>query len=272
MTISSCAEQACPLLYDPICASNGVEYSNECQLENAVRCNKTPIKKLHNGKCTDRDRICTLPKIEENCSTPNYTRRYFYNAFKGKCIPFISQGCAFSKNSFTSEAECMGYCNTAVCSLPMEVGVCTVYDPRYFFNSTSGKCESFDYGGCRGNANNFLSLRVCTTSCDRCTLLPDEGNGFANLRRYHFDPETKTCKPFTYNGMNGNANRFLTENECKQECVNKSHREETQEESDNDDDDDDFWDDEEFESDRSVKDDVDDYSHNYEQDDFIQLL
>ena len=54
-------------------------------------------------------------------------------------------------------------CNTAcppkpvdVCKLPKVVGPCRARFPRYFYNSATGDCEKFFYGGCRGNANNFM--------------------------------------------------------------------------------------------------------------------
>lgn len=39
------------------------------------------------------------------------------------------------------------------------------YIPRFFYNSTSGKCEQFIYGGCGGNKNNFESVNDCQLAC-----------------------------------------------------------------------------------------------------------
>ena len=36
---------------------------------------------------------------------------------------------------------------------------------RYFYNSTSGQCEQFIYGGCHGNGNNFETQESCIAQC-----------------------------------------------------------------------------------------------------------
>lgn len=36
------------------------------------------------------------------------------------------------------------------------------------------------------------------------------GNGLANLERYYYDDESKTCRLFYYRGFKGNQNNFLT--------------------------------------------------------------
>lgn len=36
------------------------------------------------------------------------------------------------------------------CDLPSEVGPCDGGFPRYYYNSNSGTCELFSYGGCGG--------------------------------------------------------------------------------------------------------------------------
>ena len=52
------------------------------------------------------------------------------------------------------------------CNLPMEAGPCEALMPSWFYNSTSGDCERFNYGGCEGNDNRFSSLRECQAVCD----------------------------------------------------------------------------------------------------------
>lgn len=36
---------------------------------------------------------------------------------------------------------------------------------RYAYNKDNGRCESFTYGGCRGNRNNFLTENDCMSTC-----------------------------------------------------------------------------------------------------------
>ena len=52
-----------------------------------------------------------------------------------------------------------------VCNLEADIGPCRASMPRYFFNSKSGKCELFTYGGCSGNRNNFESASECEKKC-----------------------------------------------------------------------------------------------------------
>ena len=46
-----------------------------------------------------------------------------------------------------------------------EVGPCEALVPSFFFNSSSGMCERFTYGGCRGNENRFSSGSACLQAC-----------------------------------------------------------------------------------------------------------
>lgn len=51
------------------------------------------------------------------------------------------------------------------CELPVVAGPCEALDPRYYYNSSTRRCEQFSYGGCCGNANNFETLAACTNAC-----------------------------------------------------------------------------------------------------------
>ena len=52
-----------------------------------------------------------------------------------------------------------------LCSLPVVIGSYRAAFPRWFYNSTSQRCESFTYGGCEGNANQFETRELCENAC-----------------------------------------------------------------------------------------------------------
>lgn len=51
-----------------------------------------------------------------------------------------------------------------------------------------------------------------------CKLPLAFGSGDANLKRWYFDQNTQNCIPFSYGGMHGNQNNFLTQQQCQQIC------------------------------------------------------
>ncbi|KAL7024638.1 hypothetical protein ACKWTF_013141 [Chironomus riparius] len=52
-----------------------------------------------------------------------------------------------------------------VCNLPSDNGACRGSYKRFFYNPNKQDCEEFEYGGCRGNQNNFLTRDVCLSTC-----------------------------------------------------------------------------------------------------------
>ena len=54
-----------------------------------------------------------------------------------------------------------------MCTLKPVPGPCRGFIPSYFFNSTSGRCEKFTYGGCGGNDNRFSLLKDCREFCGK---------------------------------------------------------------------------------------------------------
>lgn len=53
------------------------------------------------------------------------------------------------------------------CAEPLEVGPCRGSYERYAYDPTYDICGRFMYGGCRGNANNFLTAAECEQTCQR---------------------------------------------------------------------------------------------------------
>ncbi|XP_063243568.1 kunitz-like toxin PcKuz3 [Bacillus rossius redtenbacheri] len=52
------------------------------------------------------------------------------------------------------------------CKLPVEPGPCKHYITRYFFNTDTGRCQMFQFGGCQSNCNNFKFMFECQAECE----------------------------------------------------------------------------------------------------------
>ena len=67
------------------------------------------------------------------------------------------------------------------CYLPRDPGPCAGNFQRFAYDSATGVCEPFGYGGCGGNNNRFDTKAACETACDfdPCLfaplIVPDSG-------------------------------------------------------------------------------------------------
>ncbi|XP_046545162.1 carboxypeptidase inhibitor SmCI-like isoform X2 [Haliotis rubra] len=160
--------------------------------------------------------VCKLKPVTGRCRAA--FRRYFYDPDSERCKKFIYGGCGGNANNFKTKAACEKEC-VPVCELKPKVGRCKARKRRFFYNSDSQKCEEFFYGGCDGNANNFKSVAECEETCiPVCNLKPEVGRCRAAIPRFFYDPDTDTCKEFTYGGCGGNGNNFKTKAECEDTC------------------------------------------------------
>uniref|UniRef100_A0A2I9LP57 Kunitz-type protease inhibitor n=1 Tax=Centruroides hentzi TaxID=88313 RepID=A0A2I9LP57_9SCOR len=53
------------------------------------------------------------------------------------------------------------------CSSKPDTGLGKAYFLRYYYNTKTNTCETFIYGGIRGNGNNFLSKNACCQVCKK---------------------------------------------------------------------------------------------------------
>lgn len=51
--------------------------------------------------------------------------------------------------------------------MPSEEGPCRGMYDRFAYDVAQRRCVPFNYGGCRGNKNNFYSLAECQQTCQR---------------------------------------------------------------------------------------------------------
>ena len=113
-----------------VCGTDGQMYSSPCELSRVACLQMKNVRVMYYGRCRKRPQLTEPPQTDTDFPTVEPT-----------LLP------------------------PDVCSLPAEGGPCRAYFRRYFFNSTSGHCESFVYGGCQGNANNFEEFSECQTVC-----------------------------------------------------------------------------------------------------------
>ncbi|NXV60304.1 TFPI1 inhibitor, partial [Molothrus ater] len=124
------------------------------------------------------------------------------------------------------------------CAMKADEGPCKAIHIRYFFSIKSRKCEVFEYGGCHGNENNFLTLEECQEKCvpkgqypfshpptkpsfvapDFCFHAQEPGVCRGYFTRYFYNKETKLCEAFKYGGCLGNQNNFRSLEECQNTC------------------------------------------------------
>ncbi|XP_062603926.1 eppin-like isoform X2 [Saccostrea cucullata] len=128
-----------------------------------------PLSRLNTTcECNEADRRC---KWDKEC--PGVC---LYNGRKykqGEKFP-SEDGCNTCICSSIGKAMCprMACIGQDICSLPKVVGPCQEALGRWWYNRGTNRCESFTYGGCQGNKNNFQSIRECNTRCRKGTNRP----------------------------------------------------------------------------------------------------
>lgn len=106
---------------------------------------------------------CGLPPDPGPCTES--IERWFYDKDNDRCEPFNYGGCEGNANNFATREECSGSCGGDPCDLQADPGPCDAAIPRWTYNTTTGECETFLYGGCGGNDNNFTTEQSCQEVC-----------------------------------------------------------------------------------------------------------
>ncbi|RVE65675.1 hypothetical protein OJAV_G00118880 [Oryzias javanicus] len=110
---------------------------------------------------------------------------------------------------------------TEACASAPDTGPCFGMVQRYFYNSTTLTCELFNYGGCLGNQNNFVTEKECLQRCRPeavCRLPIDIKPCVGSPPIWAFNSTSGLCLPFKQGNCQANGNKFYTKAECEEYC------------------------------------------------------
>uniref|UniRef100_K1PKN2 Papilin n=1 Tax=Magallana gigas TaxID=29159 RepID=K1PKN2_MAGGI len=202
----------CP---DGITAASGQNYAG-CADED-------PCKKSTWGCCEDGISEATGPNFE-GCDLDGRPSGDFCNETVYGCCPdgeTPAQGANYDGCPREPEITPVG-----ICQKKEERGPCSDFEVKWFYNTTSQRCDRFWYGGCEGNDNRFDDEEACSRRCKQTT--PDTGSKpvceqpkvtgpcRAYFKKYYFNG--RECEEFIYGGCQGNENNFETIEQCEETC------------------------------------------------------
>nr|XP_020442974.1 WAP, Kazal, immunoglobulin, Kunitz and NTR domain-containing protein 2-like [Monopterus albus] len=110
------------------------------------------------------------PDSPEDCGSELEKVSWYYEPKTNNCFSFThcNSNSQQPRKVFETYKECMQCCGphlSGPCGLPSLQGPCKSYEPRWAYSSTLRQCQSFIYGGCGGNDNNFESKEACEDMC-----------------------------------------------------------------------------------------------------------
>ncbi|XP_033162682.1 papilin isoform X2 [Drosophila mauritiana] len=223
-------EGRCQSFYYGGCGGNDNRFATE--EECSARCSVNIDTRIGADPVEHDTSKCFLAFESGNCYD-NVTR-WFYNSAEGLCDEFVYTGCGGNANNYATEEECQNECNDAqtTCALPPVRGRCSELSRRWYFDERSGECHEFEFTGCRGNRNNFVTQSDCLNFCIGVTVVeepsvptysvcaepPEAGECDNRTTAWFYDSENMACTAFTYTGCGGNGNRFETRDQCERQC------------------------------------------------------
>ncbi|XP_045490551.1 papilin [Pieris rapae] len=178
-----------------------------------------------------REDVCTLPLLYENCNDCN--PRWYYDMTSRRCKMFF--GYSKNANNFDNIETCMNQCDEkiefeivrpeiekpVICYLELNRGPCSDTINRWGYDNQRDACVQFQYGGCGGNRNNFPSKEICHRQCmleDICNLPIIKTSCNSSGTEWFYDAATDSCILFGENICGNNENSFKTLLDCEHRC------------------------------------------------------
>lgn len=148
-----------------------------------IRHNQSPSNKVEKQKCMQPE--CSIADLEipdPNCPLTPWSDWSPCSVSCGKGVqirtrlllvePEKEAECRSKKDlnqqrQCVTRQDCVFDYETAqkICNLEPDGGSCRGVYKRFYYNLSRQSCIEFEYSGCRGNQNNFLTNELCMSSC-----------------------------------------------------------------------------------------------------------
>ncbi|KAF1747273.1 hypothetical protein GCK72_023735 [Caenorhabditis remanei] len=172
----------------------------------------------HVGITPDTTVCCSA--VQNTCELPmtrgygnSHLTRWHFDKNLNKCVKFIYSGEGGNQNMFLTQEDCLSIC--PVFENPCGNGKPLLIGAKPKLCSPDERCPSthFCHIGVEGSEN-----YCCPKHGDPCQQSLATGTGGFSITRYYYDKETRRCRDFVYEGQKGNANNFLTLEDCGLVC------------------------------------------------------
>ncbi|GMR34111.1 hypothetical protein PMAYCL1PPCAC_04306, partial [Pristionchus mayeri] len=217
LTAEDCAT-VCPTFFNPCSSGKPIMIGSEPKIcSSSDKCPHTHY--CHFG-ADESDQFC-CPKNGDPCEqsllegTGQATlERYFYDSESRRCEKFVYRGSKGNANNFLTKAACEKTC-------PVFSNPCKDGEPLLGEDKEPVICGGEQ--GCKPGYFCHVGASPDTTYCcpgtrRACDQPMETGVGDAKLERFFFDGTVQMCRAFTYKGLKGNANNFLSIAACREAC------------------------------------------------------
>uniref|UniRef100_A0A8R1EKP4 BPTI/Kunitz inhibitor domain-containing protein n=2 Tax=Caenorhabditis japonica TaxID=281687 RepID=A0A8R1EKP4_CAEJA len=138
------------------------------------------------------------------------TSRWYYDQSEMQCKQFMYNGRKGNQNNFLTKEDCEATCEvfTNPCNQPIAL-------PATQCSASSDTCGANMW--CHIGATQDTSV-CCPSEGDPCTLPLSRGSGNQFMDRFYYNQQTGSCQQFTYSGLHGNQNNFMTQQACEEQC------------------------------------------------------